>query len=281
MATTSTTALLAAWEHGRDASPGERGLLLLGVAHPEVPPSRLSDWSVGQRDAALLALSERLFGARLPAQAHCPRCAALLQFEVDVPRIAAAAPPTIAAAFVFSSDGFRVTYRLPNAGDLAALGCRTGGRDDDASLNRWLLDRCIVAVEPGDARDADRGADRPRAAAEPEHDAATGPSVAVAATRPIRLPSDVAAALESEMTATITAADPLAQIELELACPACAAAWTAPFDIVRFLWSEVEAWAMRILDEVHVLASRYGWSETEILALSPQRRQHYRELIGT
>src|SRR5262245_31464624 len=125
MATTSTTALLAAWERGRDASPGECGLILLGVAHPEAAPSTLSDWSVGRRDAALLALSERLFGPRLPAQAHCPRCAALLQLEVDVARLGAAAPPDRADAFVFRSGDVRVTYRLPTAGDLAALGRRT------------------------------------------------------------------------------------------------------------------------------------------------------------
>jgi hypothetical protein len=34
MATTSTAALLDAWDQGRDASPGERALILLGVAHP-------------------------------------------------------------------------------------------------------------------------------------------------------------------------------------------------------------------------------------------------------
>ena len=268
MATTSTAALLDAWEHGRDASPGERGVILLGVAHPEAPLSALSDWPVGRRDAALLAFSERLFGPRLPAQAHCPRCAALLELEVDVARLAAAVPRELADPFVFRSGGFRVTYRLPNAGDLAALGRRTTDRDDAAPTNRWLLDRCIVAVEHGEATDD----------AEPDAQAAS--SLAVAAPQPIRIPAEIAAALESELTETIAAADPLAEIALELACPDCAAAWSAPFDIVRFLWSEVEAWAARILDEVHILASHYGWSEADILALSPQRRQNYRDLIG-
>jgi hypothetical protein len=33
------------------------------------------------------------------------------------------------------------------------------------------------------------------------------------------------------------------------------------------------------LREVHVLASANGWSEAEILALSPQRRQRYLEIV--
>jgi hypothetical protein len=204
----------------------------------------------------------------LPAQAHCPRCAALLELEVDVARLAAAAPRELADPCVFRSGGFRVTYRLPNAGDLAALGRRTTDRDDAAPTNRWLLDRCIVAVEHGEATDD----------AEPDAQAAS--SLAVAAPQPIHIPAEIAAALESELTETIAAADPLAEIALELACPDCAAAWSAPFDIVRFLWSEVDAWAARILDEVHILASHYGWSEADILALSPQRRRNYRDLIG-
>jgi hypothetical protein len=268
MATTSTTALLDAWEHGRDASPGERGLILLGVTYPEAPAPTLSDWPVGRRDAALLAFSERLFGARLSAQAHCPRCAALLELEVDVARLADASPRDVAAAFLFESGRFRVTWRLPSAGDLALLGRCTADRDGDAPMRRWLLDRCIVAVERGEA------ANDAEAAAE------AASSLAVTAAQPIRIPAEIAAALESEMTETIAAADPLAEIALELACPDCAATWSAPFDIVRFLWSEVDAWAARTLHEVHVLASHYGWSEAEILALSPQRRQHYRDLIG-
>src|ERR1700704_6609130 len=105
MPTTFTAALLEAWEQGRDASPGERGLILLGVAHPEAPASTLSKWPVGRRDAALLGFSERLFGPRLAAQANCPRCAALLEFEVDVARFAASAPHEIIDKFVFESAG--------------------------------------------------------------------------------------------------------------------------------------------------------------------------------
>lgn len=74
-------------------------------------------------------------------------------------------------------------------------------------------------------------------------------------------------------------ADPQANIRLSLTCPSCANPWEEGFDITDFFWSEVDAWAPRLLREVHVLAAAHGWSESEILAMTPQRRQIYMELV--
>jgi hypothetical protein len=90
------------------------------------------------------------------------------------------------------------------------------------------------------------------------------------------LPADVLGAVEDQMAA----ADPQADVRLALSCPACGHQWQEVFDIVSFLWGEVQAWALRLLREVHTLASAYGWSEADILALSPQRRQMYLEMVG-
>lgn len=87
-------------------------------------------------------------------------------------------------------------------------------------------------------------------------------------------------ALLDEIVARMAEADPGADVQLNLTCPACAHAWQAPFDIVSFLWREVDAWAGRTLREVHLLASAYGWREADILGLSAQRRQHYLDMIG-
>jgi hypothetical protein len=75
-------------------------------------------------------------------------------------------------------------------------------------------------------------------------------------------------------------ADPQADVRLALTCPACGHAWEALFDVAAFLWAEVDAWARRLLREVHTLASAYGWSEADILALSPRRRQFYLDMVG-
>jgi hypothetical protein len=76
-------------------------------------------------------------------------------------------------------------------------------------------------------------------------------------------------------------ADPLADVGLELRCHACGHAWLASLDIASFLWEEIDAYASRVLDEVHVLATAYGWSENAILSLSDSRRAAYIERATT
>jgi hypothetical protein len=91
------------------------------------------------------------------------------------------------------------------------------------------------------------------------------------------LPAEVVSGIAESMAQ----ADPLADIQLKIDCPSCRHRWRAAFDIVSFLWTEIEAWAGRMLSEVHTLARAYGWREAEILALSATRRQFYLEMVGT
>jgi len=79
----------------------------------------------------------------------------------------------------------------------------------------------------------------------------------------------------------MSSADPMADIHLALNCPNCGHKWEALFDIVAFFWREISAAARRLLREVHTLASAYGWTEAEILGLSPARRRIYLEMTGT
>jgi hypothetical protein len=89
------------------------------------------------------------------------------------------------------------------------------------------------------------------------------------------LPPDVV----ERIAAALEAADPLAETLLDLHCPACEGEWQIAFDIAAFLQSEVDLQARRLLGEVHVLARGYGWSEADILAMSPRRRRDYLELL--
>jgi hypothetical protein len=67
-------------------------------------------------------------------------------------------------------------------------------------------------------------------------------------------------------------------MQLALVCPTCGSGWAVAFDIVAFFWTELQAWAQRMLRDIHTLARAYGWREADILALSPLRRQVYLEL---
>ncbi|ATY09816.1 hypothetical protein CU254_04575 [Amycolatopsis sp. AA4] len=79
----------------------------------------------------------------------------------------------------------------------------------------------------------------------------------------------------------LAAADPQADVRIELDCAVCGHRWASPFDIAAYLWTELEACARRLLYDVHALALAYGWSEAEVLAVSPGRRRRYLELAGT
>src|SRR5206468_1064558 len=90
------------------------------------------------------------------------------------------------------------------------------------------------------------------------------------------LPNEVVEALSH----AILAADPQAEIIVALSCPGCGRYWELLFDIAHFFWNEMAAQARRLLQEIDALARAYGWTEREILNLSPVRRQTYLELIA-
>ena len=74
--------------------------------------------------------------------------------------------------------------------------------------------------------------------------------------------------------------DPLADVSIELTCPECGAIAVACFDVASFLWAELDSAARRTLEDVHALASAYGWREEDVLGLTPMRRRLYLELAG-
>jgi hypothetical protein len=73
--------------------------------------------------------------------------------------------------------------------------------------------------------------------------------------------------------------DPGAVRTLDLTCPDCREQWEGELDIAEFLWTEIEASAIRLLRDVHAIARAYGWPEHDILAMTPLRRRAYVELV--
>jgi hypothetical protein len=238
----SPSELLAAWERGVKRTPAERGVELLALASPETPTGELEALTVGERDRRLLDFRALVFGPELDGLAACPDCGERVAFSARVDAIRSQPARGAEEPIVLAVDGFRLRLRLPTSADLAAI---SRERDTGSAWAR-LLELCVVESR--------------RYGAEAPVDT---------------LPASVTEAVASRMAE----ADPQADVELELECPVCGNAWPATFDIAYFLWSELDGWSQRMLDDVHVLASAYGWSESEVLALGP-RRQLYLERVG-
>jgi hypothetical protein len=242
--------LLQVWQAGSDASPGERGLLLLRVAAPALSEADCAALSAGQRDARLLELFRQLFGDIAGALVSCPNCCEQLEFDVALAEVNVAPPPDRQDRYTLVHCGHEIVYRLPSAGDLATLGMESCN-DTLGVAVRSLAQRCVLAVHDAGGAQSDVG-----------------------------LSGEAADALEAAMAAKVTEADPQALVMLTFDCPLCTAQSRAAFDIVEFLWRRLDVFARTLLRDVHVLASNYGWSEPEILALAECRRRHYIELIG-
>jgi len=72
--------------------------------------------------------------------------------------------------------------------------------------------------------------------------------------------------------------DPLASTQIDLTCKSCQQTWSETLDVVEFFRNEICYLARQLLAQVHTLANLYGWSESDILAMSRQRRNAYLEL---
>lgn len=61
-------------------------------------------------------------------------------------------------------------------------------------------------------------------------------------------------------------------------CPHCASPVRAPLDLGALLWERIQARVPAVLGEVAELAMAFGWSQHDVLAMSPVRRAAYLEL---
>ena len=85
---------------------------------------------------------------------------------------------------------------------------------------------------------------------------------------------------EAAVEMAMEQAAPAGAIDLLARCPACGLESSLPLDVPALLWAEIEAQASALLRDVHALATSYGWTEADVLDLSPRRRAMYLELAG-
>lgn len=234
--------LLSVWERTLAARPAARTATLLAAFDGAAAPR-----GIGAGNARLLQLHEALYGRLLQLRSRCPACGEAAEFSADCAALLAGHDDYEERgdeSCHFSRDGYRLSYRLPEQADLAAAAESARDSNDFA---RRLAARCIAAVN------ADQRAVEPSA-----------------------LPAELLA----ELSALMETADPLATLSFGLACPACSQPWQAGFDIGDALWRALRASAESLLLDIDALARAYGWTEAEVLALSPTRRAAYLQLVN-
>ena len=83
-----------------------------------------------------------------------------------------------------------------------------------------------------------------------------------------------------EVEDALEKADPNADLAFDVRCEVCGNLGTAQLDIGELLWDEINVRARALLGEVHLLARAYGWTESEILGLSGERRAWYLSMVA-
>lgn len=237
--------LLSVWERGLSQSPLARAEALLAAAWPGSTSDSLAGLTLGRRDARLLQLREAVFGPIMNALATCEACGENVEMEFSASDIRSgsggeAHGPEAIDVIV---EGHELTLRIPTGADLAVA----AEARSLLAARQTLIQRLVLTA---------------KRAGEP-----------VAA-------SGLSADLIAEAGRLLAAADPQADIRIDLTCPACGRNWQEEFGILSFFWSEIQGWAARILREVHELARAYHWREADILALSPWRRQAYLNMLS-
>lgn len=241
----SASELLNIWEQGRSQTLTRQALLLLTASCPENSIDTLAKLSIGHRDALLLTLRENTFGQSLNGIATCPKCGEQLELTMKVADILVDKKIGPNRELTTIIDRYEVKFRLPDSTDIAFL----DEPIDMAAARQEIYDRCILSIcDTSESKEITTDG----------------------------LPVEVM----NEISDRIAKVDPQADILIDLSCPSCSKEWQVGFDIVSFFWSEINTWAYRILYEVRNLAMAYGWSERNILGMSPGRRQIYLEMIN-
>lgn len=236
MKTLSDQDLLDVWEAGINLTPIERSLVLLSKAFPNRSFSEIASLTIGERDACLLTIREKLFGSELHNTTTCPECGQKIEWQTTTDHLRLQKSNIIweKQPIEMTYNGYQVSFRLPNSTDMVEV-LEFGNPD---SRQARLLEKCVSSPH--------------------------FPSVE-------HWPEELKAAVMRKMEEC----DPQADISMNIRCPDCQHNWDVFFDIIRYIWPEIEDWAIRLIQDIYLLAINFGWSENEILALSRFRRNLY------
>ena len=242
MRTLTTADIVRVWEQGLRQPRWRAGGLALAPVLPELTQQALLSLPLGERNEYLFAVHRRLFGDIINLVVRCPACAQDLEFFVDVTVLCPDGARAPRSATIIEHDDWRIVVRPLCTADLGSI-----VRAPSLAVAVDALRRCAVLEAERDGVRVHR--------------------------------DDVPDTVYHEIAERMPDVDPHSEIRLALQCPDCGAEWISLLDIGAIVWDEIAAHARNVLEEVHALATAYGWSEPEILALSPQRRRSYLDMV--
>lgn len=238
MESISDRELLDIWDSAINHSLIEKSLLLISKSFPNRSLKEVACLTIGERDACLFNIRKQLFGSELHNVTTCPHCRQRIELQTSVESLSGQGGKALIwekKPLEIAYQGKQINFRIPNSEDMLEI----MKIENPDMRQQVLLERCM------------------------EDSSLSLPS------------SDYASDLLEAINQKIEACDPLADISLDISCPDCGHRWTSCFDIMWFLWSEIDTWAKKLIQDVSVLAANFGWAEQDILGMSHYRRNLY------
>lgn len=214
-----------------------------------VPPEVTRQLLVADRQYLLLQLRRATFGDRVRATLTCPwtECGERMSVDFSLDAVPVEPPPHRAPHHTATlKDGTEITFRLPTGADQEELSGRLAVNEAEALTA--LLSRCVLRLG-GRQPDAER----------------------IAA-----LPAITRLEIEERMRRLA----PKVEQTLAAECAECGRTFVAPFDVHRFFLGELRTDATLLYQEVHYLAYHYHWSESEIMAMTRDKRHTYIDVLA-
>lgn len=232
----SANQVLALYERSAESDPCTQAIALVAALSGH-DEDAVAGLSINARDRQLIALQRAMFGHSVVCVTECPACGAQLDvdFVLDDLPLLPESDKTIETVH----ESWQVSLRPPTSRDLLLV------RDTNENVERarrMLFERLVT------------------------HAACNGEPAS---------PDHIPAEVEEQAVLALANAQSASDIELALSCPDCGHQWAAPYDVASHLATGIRDQAEALMFSVHQLASRYGWTEEQILALPAQRRAFY------
>src|SRR5262249_23610532 len=135
----SAADLVAVWEFGHGKPLLQKAQRLLAVARPDETRPVLANYTIGQRDAALLALREETFGPEVCSIAECPRCGEKLELSFSTADLRGRSALPEAGSIEVAVGDYVLRLRPPNSDDVERAVANDSEHAEEELFRRCLL----------------------------------------------------------------------------------------------------------------------------------------------